>query len=121
MAGLNQSGKAVIPGQTTPNSWHQFESLREIYHCELLTLVDGSIAVHEEDTCTLTVLESSVVLIRHGRVYHHDVMLVMIMKVSDELLHLLQWESIGIQCENLGIVRFQLTLVWSRLTFLKSM
>ena len=48
-------------------------------------------------------------------------MLVMIVKVSDELLHLLQRETIGIQSEDLGIVNFHLTLIGSRLAFLKSM
>ena len=35
-------------------------------------------------------------------------MLIMVMKVSDELLHLLQWESIRIQCEDLGTVSCKL-------------
>lgn len=82
-----------------------------------LTLVDGSVTVFQENTCALAVLESGVILIRHGRVYHHDVMLVMIMKVSDKLLHLFQRESIRIQRENLDPVSIDLALV-EELTYL---
>ncbi len=84
-----------------------------MWYCKLLTLIDGTIVVLQEDTRALTVLKSRIVLIRYGRVHHHDVMLIMIMKVSDEFLHLFQWESIRIQREDLGTVSFHLALAGS--------
>ena len=78
---------------------------------DCLTLKDGSIAILQEDTRVLTILESRVILIRDSRVYHHDIMLIMIMKVSDELLDLLQREPVRIQSENLVIISFRIALV----------
>ena len=81
-----------------------------MWHCGSLTLVDRTIVVLQKDTRARTVLESRIVLIRYGRVHHHDIMLIMIMKISDELLHLFQWESIRIQCEDLDNFSFYLAL-----------
>ena len=82
----------MIPGQTTPNWLHEScESSREVRYFGVITLVDGSIAKFKENTCALAIVESSVILICYSGVYHQDIMLIMIMKVSDEFLHLFQW------------------------------